>query len=83
MFAVFSRLHMFHSQKGRKYSKGEGKKIVLEQLCGLCKTSRRNARRDAALHATGIRFRVIKFNKEAETSRLSLQEPKTQLEPQL
>lgn len=32
MFAVSSRLHMFHRQKGRKYSEGEGKKIVLEQL---------------------------------------------------
>lgn len=32
MFAVSSRLHMFHSQKGRKYSECEGKKIVLEHL---------------------------------------------------
>lgn len=32
MFAISSRSHMFHSQKGRKYSDCEGKKRVLEHL---------------------------------------------------
>lgn len=80
MFAVSSRLHMFHSQKGRKYSECEGKKIVLEQLI----TAVAYVRQVEEMHRGTQRCTPrIKFNKEAKTSRLILQGPKTQLEPQL